>query len=204
MKKAVNLLLAAVLALVLLSAPSAQASPEDLYGQTFPDFTVSTINGTSFTLSESLKTHDLVLINFWATWCGPCCMEFPCLETAWEQYGSRVDVIALSIEETDTFDTLKAFAKDNGLKFSIGRDVNRLFESMEGYAIPTTLIVDKNMRVVAVEIGMKSSPEEFTGLFDSLLGATAEISFGESSSQRLREFYVHPLPGVSAGFRNGK
>ena len=100
MRKIIVLVLVTALLLVL-GTTCALASPEDWQGRTLPDFSVNTIGGSTFTLSESLKTHDLVLINLWATWCGPCRMEFPYLETAWQQYGSRVDVIALSIEETD-------------------------------------------------------------------------------------------------------
>ena len=74
MKKLITIILACVL---FLNISSSLASPEDMYDQVLADFSVKTINGSVFTLSESLKTHDLVLINFWATWCGPCCMEFP-------------------------------------------------------------------------------------------------------------------------------
>ena len=167
MKKTIALILILALA---LAATCALASPEDLQGKEFPDFSVKTIDGSTFTLSESLKTHDLVLINFWATWCGPCCMEFPYLEAAWEKYGDRVDVIALSVESGDSEKVLKQFAKEYGLNFAIGRDDSGMFYDMEGEFIPTTLIVDKEGRVVMVEVGAKASVEEFTELFDSLLG----------------------------------
>ena len=62
------------------------------------DFTVKTIEGKTFTLSESLKDHDLVLINLWATWCPPCKAEFPFLQEAWSRNKDRVAVIALSVE----------------------------------------------------------------------------------------------------------
>ena len=168
-----------ILSLVLVLAvvfgiATAQASPEDYQGQILPDFSVTTISGETFTLSESLKTHDLVLINFWATWCGPCQMEFPYLEEAWEQYGSRVDVIALSVEEADTHDVLTQFANDLGLRFPMGRDESNMFGTMGGSLIPTTIIVDKDRRVLTVEIGSKSSAQEFTSLFDSLLTAVSQ------------------------------
>ena len=186
MKKLIALTLILAIALTLSVAP-VQAEPEDLVGQILPDFTVKTIDGSTFTLSESLKTHDLVLVNFWASWCGPCCMEFPHLETAWERYSDRVDVIALSVEETDTFDTLKGFAGQNGLKFHIGRDETKMFDQMGGSAIPTTLLIDKNRRVVSVEIGSKSSVEEFTGLFDKHLSQASPMlqDPNQNSSQRI-------------------
>lgn len=172
MKKRIPLFLVLILALSFVLS-GAQAAPEDMLGQILPDFTAETIQGTTFSLSESLKTHDLVLINFWATWCGPCRMEFPFLETAWEQYGNQVDVIALSVEESDSFDVLRNFAGEYSLSFGIGRDESNLFFGMDGSAIPTTLIVDQDRRVVAVEIGSKASVEQFTALFDSLLSEAA-------------------------------
>lgn len=204
MKKNLILTIALVLSLVL-SMSAASADPEDLNGRVIPDFSAQTINGMTFTLSESLKTHDLVLINFWATWCGPCCMEFPSLETAWEQYADRVDVIALSIEETDTFDVLKGFAGEYGLNFPIGRDETKMFEGMNGTAIPTTLIVDRNRCVVAVEIGAKFSAEEFTDLFDTLLGAVPNQAGKNGRCViRFRDAAGSPVPGVTVAFCNGE
>ena len=169
MKKLLAFTLAAALTLALC-VTGAGADPQDRMGKVLKDFSVKTISGETFTLSESLKTHDLVLINFWATWCGPCRMEFPCLETAWEKYKDRVDVVALSVEPNDSMEILTSFAADNGLHFQIGRDEDEMFLGMGGSLIPTTLVVNKDGRVVAVEIGSKTSEAEFTDMFDSLLG----------------------------------
>ena len=166
MKKLIALALTLVL---LLGTAAALADPEAYYGKTLPDFTVKTLGGEDFTLSESLKSHDLVLINFWATWCGPCRMEFPFLHDALQQYADRIDVIALSVEETDTDKKLQSFAKQNGLGFLIGRDENGIFSRMRGYAIPTTLILDREGKIIYVDVGALTSAEAFTELFDSLL-----------------------------------
>ena len=64
------------------------AEPEYL-GKPLADFTVETIDGGSFTLSEALEEKDLVVINLWATWCPPCEREFPYLQKAYEQYQDR-------------------------------------------------------------------------------------------------------------------
>ena len=168
MKKLTTLVLVLMLVFTL-AVSGAQADPEAMYGLPFPDLSIQTIDGGTFSLSESLKTHDLVLINFWATWCPPCRMEFPYLQEAWEKYADRVDVIAMSIEKTDTLKVLKNFAKENGLTFNIGRDENNLLDKMRGDAIPTTLIVDRDGKVVYVEVGAMTSVKDFTDLFDSLL-----------------------------------
>lgn len=208
MKKHLVLFLALALVLFLCAA-GALAAPEDMQGQTLADFSAETIGGPTFTLSESLKTHDLVLINFWATWCGPCCMEFPYLEAAWEQHADRVDVIALSVEETDTFDVLRNFAGDYGLNFHIGRDDGGMFYSMEGTGIPTTLIVDRDMRVVEVEVGSQPSAEAFTSMFDRLLAsASAREQARTHAASRCILHFVDtnsvPVPGVTVAFCNGE
>ncbi len=204
MKKIMFLTIVLVLVLTIAVV---LAAPEDLNGQIFPDFSVKTISGSTFSLSESLKTHDLVLINFWATWCGPCRMEFPFLEAAWEQYSNRVDVVALSIEETDSFDVLRSFANDYSLSFSIGRDESGIFNNIVGgNAIPTTLIVDKSRQVVAVEVGSKSSAEEFTVLFDMMLPLQTKHS--QASADRcvliFHDAAGNPVPGVTVAFCNGE
>ena len=82
-----------ILAAICL-AVSAAAAEEDYLGKPLADFTAETIGGGSFTLSEALKEKELVIINLWATWCGPCGMEFPYMEEVYEQYQDRVEIIA--------------------------------------------------------------------------------------------------------------
>ena len=164
-----TLSLAAALLLCLSLAVPACAVPEDHAGEPLDDFTVRTAAGTDFTLSESLKTHELVVVNLWATWCPPCRAEFPFLEQAWEQYADRVDVIALTVEAEDTMDVISKFAEQYGMKFSVGRDEAGLFRKLGGRYIPTTLIVGADRKILAVEIGSKPSAAAFTEWFDRYL-----------------------------------
>ncbi len=174
MKKILILSLALLLALAL-SVPCAQAKPEDFVGRTVPDFTVKTLGGESFTLSESLKTHDLVIVNFWATWCGPCCYEFPFLEEAWEKYSDRVDVLALNVWDERSADSLlRQFVREYGLGFHVSRDTMRFLDGMDPEGIPTTLFIDTNRNIVHVKVGITTSTEAFTELFDSLLPPAAK------------------------------
>lgn len=163
------LCLASVLMICLCLCSAASAEPKDYIGRKLKDFTVKTIDGTEFTLSESLKTHKLVVLNLWATWCGPCRAEFPHLEKAWEKYKDKVDVIALSVEVSDSKNALTAFAKDYGLKFRIGRDTDDIFSTIGGKYIPTTLVIGQGRKILAVEVGSKSSVKAFTDWFDQLL-----------------------------------
>ena len=74
-------MLALVLALAMCLGCAALAGRNCLgvraWRAPMPDFTFTDINGVSHTLSETLKEKEMVLINLWATWCGPCESEFP-------------------------------------------------------------------------------------------------------------------------------
>lgn len=150
--------------------PATESDAPGLSADALPDFTVDTVTGGTFHLYDEVKTHDLVLINLFATWCGPCRMEFPYLEEAWEQERDRVSVIALSVEPTDTADALRDFAEDLGLNFPVAREDGTDLSRFVTEGIPTTLIVDRTGRVAAVEVGAKTSTEAFLDLFDDYTG----------------------------------
>ncbi len=149
-------------------------------GDVLPDFTVTTFDGKTFTLSETLKEKEMVLINLWATWCGPCMSEFPYMQEAYAQYSDKVEVIALSVEDADTTDVLKQFAETNGITFLVGSDspVNggpNLFSQMlvdgePASGIPTSLVVDRFGKICFLESGSLPSVGAFTRLFDVFLG----------------------------------
>ena len=135
-------------------------------GTVLPDFSAKTADGGVFTLSEALKDHELVLINLWATWCGPCNMEFPFLEKAWQETKDQVAVIALSVEQGDTLSIIRKTAEEKGLSFPMGRDEGlRLTTAFRVDAIPTSILVDREQKVVWLDAGAMSSAQEFLDLF---------------------------------------
>lgn len=172
-KSLISLFLALILCLAPVGAYAAEgedapAMPE--LGDPMPDFTFTTYDGTEYTLSEVLQEKDMVLINIWATWCGPCQMEFPFMEEAYEQYKDQIEIFALSCEPEDTDDVLADYVAEMGMTFPVGRDTPGLADLFLVNAIPTTIIVDRLGNVCFVESGSQSSTESFTGLFDIFLG----------------------------------
>lgn len=173
--KRTQAIIAFVLAMLLFvsSGPRAAEAEAPLaysLGDKIQDFTFTTYDGQNITLSEVLKEKEAVLINIWATWCGPCRNEFPFLEEAYKQYQDKVEVIALSCEPSDTDDVLASFAADMGLTFKIGRDpVNFLYALGIG-SIPTSLMIDRFGTICFIESGSQPSVEAFTRLFDAFLG----------------------------------
>lgn len=169
-------------------------------GTVLPDFSTKTADGETFTLSEALKDHELVLINLWATWCPPCNTEFPFLEEAYQDYRDRVAVIALSVEESDTMSVLQKFAQEKSLSFPLGRDENyTLSQTFNVTGIPTSLLVDRNMTVLWMESGAMSSKEAFTQLFDTYLGGGAAAD-QSSYTVTVADEDGNVVPGCVIGF----
>lgn len=165
-----------ILALTLLlpaacPGPAAAEDLEDWLGRPMPDFTVSTADGGRFSLSEALQTKKAVLVNFWATWCNPCAMEFPYMEEAYQLYGDRVEIIALSVEEADTDEVIRAFAQEAGISFLMASDTEAgLGGLFAENGIPTSVLVDRYGNIALIEVGAQTRVDAFSNAFDLLLG----------------------------------
>ena len=161
-----------LLALTLFLAVSASAEEESpLLGKPFPDFTVTDIDGNTLTLSEALKDHEAVLINFWATWCVPCRNEFPAINKVYEEYKDRVAFIALSKEPKDTNEIIASFRQENGLTLPMGRDEGcKLYEYTETKNVPVTVIVDRFGNVGFLRIGSFRTADDLHRTLDAFLG----------------------------------
>lgn len=151
-------------------APEAETPAPAVNAVYIEDFTAECIDGSTFTLSEALRDHELVLINLFATWCGPCAMEFPAMQQAWEQTSDRVAVIALSIEPTDTFEVLRGYAEEMGISFQMSREEGTNLEPFTYGGYPTSLLIDRSMRVLSLECGAKVTAQEFLDWFDGYVG----------------------------------
>lgn len=171
--KRIKSLLALLMALLMLGSCIAVAEEApvvyELGGQ-IDDFTVTTWDGQTVTLSEVLKEKDMVLINIWATWCGPCRNEFPFMEEAYKQYSDKVEIIALSCEPTDTDDVLKEFVTEMGMTFKVAQDTVGMADKFEVSAIPTSIVVDRNGTICFWESGSLPDVGSFTRLFDVFVG----------------------------------
>ena len=135
-------------------------------GAGIADLTFTDCSGAAHSLYETLQEKKMVLINIWATWCGPCRSEFPYMEMAYEAYKDDIEIFALSCEEGDTDEIIADFAADMGLTFPMGRDTAGLGDAYVQDGIPTTLIVDRFGTICFLETGSITSAETFATLFD--------------------------------------
>lgn len=106
------------LALILALSLTAFAEGVNGYyqkGDKIEDFAAALSDGTEVTLYGLLAEKKAVLINFWASWCQPCRMEFPYMQKAYSQVSDNIGVLALSVEPTDTAETVNALKDELGL-----------------------------------------------------------------------------------------
>ena len=118
-------------------------------GQPFIDFTLQTKDGENVTLSEKIAQNKLTLVDFWASWCGPCRKENPVVKAAYEQFHELgFDVIGVSVDQ-DEAAWLKA-VEDDQLPWTQVRDSeNKVSEDYMIYYIPSNFLFDQDGNMVA-------------------------------------------------------
>ena len=109
-------------------------------GKPAPELSLETLNGKGKITLESLQGKTVV-VDFWATWCGPCKQSFPKLEELSKRMGDKVEIIGVSVD--DEKKGVLEFAKENGATFAIGWDEGHaIAEKWKVGTMPTTFIVD--------------------------------------------------------------
>ena len=148
-----------------------EEAQKGVIGTEAPDFTVTTTDGEEITLSKVLEEKEVVVLNIFATWCGPCEIEFPEFESTYQKYNDRMEIISLSGDPDDTMEDIAAYKEDHGLSFSMGitGQVGTFdFVPVSGY--PTTMIIDRNRKVVFCNAGTIREREAFEALVTSFMG----------------------------------
>lgn len=124
------------------SGSTAEAAQTVASTEAAPDFALETADGDVVRLSD--YTGEVVLVNFWATWCGPCKIEMPWFIEFQRKYKDRgFRVIAISLDE-EGWDVVRPYAEDLQANFPIVLGDKKTEEAFGGVAaLPTTFIIDK-------------------------------------------------------------
>ena len=134
-------------------------------GQPFIDFTLMTNTGTEVVLSEMIPQNKLTLVDFWASWCGPCRHENPVVKAAYEQFHELgFDVIGVSVDQ-DEAKWLQAVEEDQLPWTQVRDSENKASEAYLIYYIPSNFLFDQNGNMVAK--GLRG--EELTAKLSELL-----------------------------------
>ena len=115
-----------------------------------PDFELPTMTGPKLRLHE--QRGKVVLVNFWATWCGPCRQEMPHLDRLYRKYHSAGFVL-LGISVDDDRGKAAEFARKLGVSFPVLFDTDKAVSGLYGAVMPSTLIIDRDGKVRYVHLG---------------------------------------------------
>lgn len=162
-------------ALVLLSDCSGKSSAKaNMHAKAdnrklAPDFTLTDANGNSVKLSD--YRGKVVLLNFWATWCGPCRLEIPWFIEFEKEYKSQgLEIIGVSMDD-DGWKVVKPYIAEHKMNYRVllGNDsVTQLYGGVED--LPTTFIIDRDGRFAfSPHVGL-AGKNEYLSEIQSLLG----------------------------------
>ncbi len=136
------------------------------------DFTLESLDGPKVSLSS--YRGKVVLLSFWATWCGPCKLEMPEMEKLYARLkGKGLEIVAVDMMEDRA--TVRSFLKANGYTFPVLLDSQGEVGGSPLYsarAIPTNYVIDREGRIVARKIGVDGpgwTSAERVALFEKLL-----------------------------------
>jgi peroxiredoxin len=135
-------------------------------GEQAPDFTLTTTGNYDIQLSDYRGKK--VILNFWATWCGPCRLEVPFIKSVNDKL-PKLNAVLLAVNTQDSFDNAQLYAKANGLKCIIPVDPRGI---VSGYynirGIPTTYFINQKGIVTSIKIGPFLSEDEIMERLDSI------------------------------------
>jgi thiol-disulfide isomerase/thioredoxin len=132
-----------------------------------PEFKLTGLDGKPVTLAGS--KGKVVLVNFWATWCGPCRAEIPDLVELQNKYKDRLQILGLAVDDDDPA-AVKKFAAKFGINYPVALATNEIRLQYGGIpALPTSFVLDSEGRVVQKHEGLRD-PVLYETEVRSLLG----------------------------------
>ena len=147
-----------LLGLVFCVFAATSLASSGLTGQPAPDFALKSSDGDNLRLPEF--RGDVVMVNFWATWCGPCRQEMPLLDELYSRY-QRVGFSLLGVNIDDNSSKAMNMAAELGVSFPVlfdsRKEVSKLYEVS---AMPVTVLIDREGTVRYVHHGYKPGYEE--------------------------------------------
>jgi peroxiredoxin len=144
------------LALLLACAVGSAAAAVQL-SSSAPDFTLRSVAGANLRLQE--QRGQVVLVNFWATWCGPCRQEMPHLNRIYDKYRASGFVL-LGVNIDDDPRAAADLAAKLGLRFPVLLDTDKqVSRAYDMSAMPATLLIDRDGRVRHIHRGYRDGVE---------------------------------------------
>jgi thiol-disulfide isomerase/thioredoxin len=149
---------------------------------TAPAFLLNDLEGKAVSLAEA--KGKVVLLNFWATWCGPCRAEIPDLVDLQKRYADKLEIIALATQEDDA-DQVRRFVLHSGINYRVAMAPDDVVREYGGIAaLPTSFVIDAQGRVVQKHVGL-NDPTLYERELKAMLGMSvnAKVEYFEDNGQ---------------------
>jgi len=147
-----------------------------------PAFQLNDLNGKPVSLAEA--RGKIVLLNFWATWCGPCRAEIPDLVDLQKRYADKFEIIALATDEDDP-DEVRRFVLQSGINYRVAMSSEAVRRDYGGIAaLPTSFVIDPEGRIVQKHVGL-NDPSIYELEVRAMLGQAvdAKVEYFEDNGQ---------------------
>jgi cytochrome c biogenesis protein CcmG/thiol:disulfide interchange protein DsbE len=162
-----GVLLVAFLGFLYMGLQRSQQGPVQV-GDSMPPIILTTFDGQMIDTSE--QKGNVVLLNFWASWCKPCESESAALQSAWEYYQPGGQVLFVGVDYVDTEPEALASLQKYGITFPNGPDLGtKISQMFRIRGVPETYIIDRNGNLAYIQIGPFSSSEQIKSIIDPLL-----------------------------------
>jgi peroxiredoxin len=175
---------AAIVGLVACSPapPVKTAVKQDSARKRAPEFALKDANGKVVHLAD--YRGKVVLLDFWATWCGPCTVEIPWFTEFQRKYKDRgFEVLGVSMDE-DGWKAITPFVTQKKVNYRIVLGDDKTGDQYGGLeALPTTFVIDRDGRIAAVHVGL-AGKKDFEDAIETLLQAPARPSGVNASGDR--------------------
>ncbi len=150
---------------------SADSAPQKI---TAPDFTVMSRAGEAVKLSDAFGKP--LVVNFWATWCGPCKSELPAFEAAYRSYDNvEFLMVNLTDGQRETTEIVEEFLTENGYTFPVYYDtLTSAANAYSVYGVPVTYFIGADGTIQNSYMGAMSG-EQLTALIEALLAEEQEV-----------------------------
>jgi len=150
-------------------------------GKEAPDFALRDLEGKQVRLSDF--RGKAVLLNFWATWCGPCQVEMPWFVDFQKQYGPQgLEIVGVALDDSGK-DEIQKFAAKMGVNYTILQGQDDVGDAYGAVGLPTTFYIDRSGKIVDSASGLVSRSEIEDDIKKALMDGKSEAATGSAQTK---------------------
>jgi len=156
-RRSFGLAIAIIMIMAIISLSCTKDKKQAIQGGSAPDFSLSDLSGKEYRLSD--LRGKVVLLEFWATWCPPCRESIPAMNELYKKYNEKgLLLLGISVDKGQNIaEDLLSFVREYSISYPVLLDTKNINNIYGIYSIPTTVLIDKEGKIVLKNIGF--SPE---------------------------------------------